>query len=83
MVKMKIVARLEWQERDERRAKAVMEALEPCNKKAPPGVMIHTFNLKRKVVTEIKMREGRLETLIATLDDLLACASVARKILET
>jgi hypothetical protein len=42
---------------------------------------IHTHAEGREVITEIEMR-GRLETLTATLDDLLACALVAQRTLK-
>jgi hypothetical protein len=78
---MRIQARVEWSERDEKTAKAMAEALEPCNKKAPRGVKIHTYAVGKKVVTEINLR-GKMETLTATLDDLLACASMSQKVLK-
>jgi hypothetical protein len=78
---MRIQVRVEWSERDEKTAKAMMEALEPCNKKAPQGVKIHTYTVGKKVVTEINLR-GKMETLTATLDDLLACASMSQKVLK-
>lgn len=78
---MGIRARIGWREEDERRAEAVASALEPCNKRAPKGMKIHTHAEGREVITEIEMR-GRLETLTATLDDLLACALVAQRTLK-
>jgi hypothetical protein len=78
---MRIQARVEWSERDEKTAKAMAEALEPCNKKAPRGVKIYTYAVGKKVVTEINLR-GKMETLTATLDDLLACASMSQKVLK-
>jgi len=42
---------------------------------------IHTYNVGRKVITEIEMR-GRPETLAATIDDLLACALVVQRVLK-
>jgi len=80
-VVVKIRARIGWWEEDERRAVAVASALEPCNREAPRGMKIHTYNVGRKVITEIEMR-GRPETLAATIDDLLACALVVQRVLK-
>ena len=78
---MKIRALVEWSERDRKTARAMMEALEPCNRRAPKEIKIRTYTIGKRVITEINMK-GRMETLIATLDDLLACASVSQKVLR-
>lgn len=52
-------------------AEAVARALSPDNLEG-----IRTVRRGKEVVTVVRM-EGRIETLLATLDDLLACAEVA------
>lgn len=54
------------------KAEAVARALLPDN----VGENIRTFRRGKRVITVIEM-EGRIETLLATLDDLLACTEVA------
>ena len=61
-----------------REAEAVASAVSPDNVKVPPGLSVKTTRRRNKVLTEIEC-ERRLPTLIATLDDLLACVSVAEK----
>lgn len=68
--------------RDVREAEAVSKALTPDNLKVPPGLFIETKRVKFRVHTLVRC-ETRLETFIATLDDLLSCASVAERILST
>jgi tRNA threonylcarbamoyladenosine modification (KEOPS) complex Pcc1 subunit len=63
-------------------AKAVTEAVSPDNFKVPPGLSIKTEREGNKVVTRIKCR-GRLQTFIATIDDLLFAISLAEKTLKT
>jgi hypothetical protein len=63
---------------DERKAKAVAKAVSPDNIKTPSGLFIHTEREGCKVLTYVKC-EMQLQTLIATLDDLLSCVSVAEK----
>jgi hypothetical protein len=61
-----------------REAEAVASAVSPDNVKVPPGLSVKTTRRRNKVLTEIEC-EIRLQTFIATLDDLLACVSVAEK----
>jgi len=64
--------------KDAREAEAVASAVSPDNIKAPPGLSVKTTRRKNKVFTRIKC-ETRLQTFIATIDDLLACVSIAEK----
>jgi len=68
--------RLSYQ--NEREAKAVANAVSPDNVEVPPGLHIETLRNGSDVLTKIEC-QTRLQTLIATIDDLLACVSVAEK----
>ena len=61
-------------------ARAVAAALRPNNLRAPKGIAISTKAKGERVVTKVEL-EGRIETLLATLDDLLACTSTAESVL--
>jgi tRNA threonylcarbamoyladenosine modification (KEOPS) complex Pcc1 subunit len=65
-----------------REAEAVASAVTPDNVKVPPGLLVKTTRQKNKVFTQIECKT-RLQTFIATIDDLLACVSVAEKALST
>jgi hypothetical protein len=64
--------------RNEREAEAVAKAVSPDNVEVPQGLSIETLRSGSNVFTRIEC-QTRLQTLIATLDDLLACVSVAEK----
>jgi len=64
--------------RNEREAEAVAKAVSPDNVEVPSGLYIETVSNGSDVLTKVKC-QTRLQTLIATLDDLLACVSVAEK----
>jgi len=68
--------RLSYQ--NEREAEAVAKAVSPDNVEVPPGLHIETLRSGSDVHTTIEC-QTRLQTLIATIDDLLACVSVAEK----
>jgi hypothetical protein len=67
--------------KDMKTAEAVAKAIYPDNFKTPKGLKVDTFTEDNKVITSIKF-EGRLATFIATIDDLLFCASTAEKTLD-
>ena len=73
---MEAEIRLSYQ--NEREAKAVANAVSPDNVEVPPGLHIETLRNGSDVLTKIEC-QTRLQTLIATIDDLLACVSVAEK----
>ena len=62
----------------EREAEAVAQAVSPDNVEVPEGLYVETVRSGSEVHTKIEC-QTRLETLIATIDDLLACVSVAEK----
>jgi hypothetical protein len=63
-------------------AKAVAKAVSPDNFKPLPSLSIETRSKENKVVTHIKCKR-KIETFIATIDDLLFCISTAEKTLRT
>ena len=64
--------------KNEREAEAVAKAVSPDNVLVPQGLFIETVHKGFEVITKVEC-QNRLQTLIATLDDLLACVSVAEK----
>lgn len=78
---MKLQARLEWSEENGRIARAVVDALEPCNRGAPEGVRVYSIRRGKRVRTEVSV-EGELKTLMATLEDLFSCAFMAERVLK-
>lgn len=61
-------------------SQAIAAALGPDNLQAPKSVKVNTVARGRQVVTTIGV-EGRIETLLATLEDLLSCTSTAESVL--
>ena len=59
-------------------AEAVEQAVSPDNVKVPLGLSIKTTKQGKKVLTQI-LCETKLETFIATIDDLLSAVSVAER----
>ncbi len=78
---MKMRARVSCLYKREITAKAIASSIEPDNRDSPKEVKIKTGKSGKKVETEIEM-DGRIETLIATLEDLLSCISTAEKMVE-
>jgi len=66
---------------DPQTAKAVAKAVSPDNAAAPQGLTVETWQSGECIVTDIRL-EGKLATLIATIDDLLESASAAEKALR-
>ena len=73
---MEAKIRLSYQ--NEREAEAVAKAVSPDNVEVPSGLYIETVRNGSDVLTKVEC-QTRLQTLIATVDDLLACVSVAEK----
>jgi len=74
-------AEVEIEFRDELEAKAIAEAVSPDNLEAPEGLKVETWFEGHKLYTVIECRRG-VESLVATLDDLLACVHSAEKAIE-
>ncbi|MEM3769781.1 MAG: KEOPS complex subunit Pcc1 [Candidatus Bathyarchaeia archaeon] len=67
---------------DMKSAEAVAKAVSPDNFKVPSGLYVKTAREDKNVVTCIKCRR-KLQTFIATIDDLLFAISLAEKTLKT
>jgi tRNA threonylcarbamoyladenosine modification (KEOPS) complex Pcc1 subunit len=63
-----------------REAEAVAKAVSPDNRKAPQGLRVETTRRENKVVNKIQC-ENKLQTFMATIDDLLSAVSVAERTL--
>lgn len=64
--------------KNDREAEAVAKAVSPDNVKVPAGLFVKTTRRGCKVFTTIEC-ETKLQTFIATIDDLLSCVSIAEK----
>jgi tRNA threonylcarbamoyladenosine modification (KEOPS) complex Pcc1 subunit len=62
-------------------AKAIANAVSPDNLKTPQGLSVETARRGNKVVNKIKC-ETKLQTFMATIDDLLSAVSVAERALS-
>ena len=71
-------AKIKLSYKNEREAEAVAKAVSPDNVEVPPGLFVKTVRRGPKVFTTIEC-QTKLQTLIATIDDLLSCVSVAEK----
>lgn len=67
---------IEYEEK--RIARAVAEAVSPDNFKTPVDLSVITTQKGKTVSTKISCN-GRLSTFVATVEDLLFCASIAEK----
>lgn len=63
-----------------REAEAVADAVSPDNVKVPEGLSVKTTRRGKKVFTNIEC-ESKLQTFVATIDDLLSAVSVAERAL--
>jgi hypothetical protein len=72
--------RLEYS--DEWTAEAIAKAISPDNFKVPNGLSVKTVREGKCVLTCV-MCKRKLASFIATIDDLLFCASTAEKALQT
>ncbi|MEM3422022.1 MAG: KEOPS complex subunit Pcc1 [Candidatus Hadarchaeum sp.] len=77
---MKMQAKVICEYEKDKMAKAVAKALAPDNLGLPKGMQVSTVSRGNKVVSLVKL-DGKLETLLATLDDLLACTLTAESML--
>ncbi len=66
---------------NKRVARAIARAVAPDNEGLPPGFRVSTEQRGSTVRTEIEF-DGRVETLLNTLDDLLACTQAAENVLK-
>ena len=61
-------------------SRSIASALQPDNLPTKKGVWIETHWRGKQVITKVDI-DGRIETLLATLDDLLSCTSAAESML--
>ena len=73
-------ATITLQYKNETEAEAVANAVLPDNSKLPRGLLVETRVEGSRVLTLIKCKT-ELETLMATIDDLFSCVSIAENIL--
>ena len=64
--------------KNEREAEAVAKAVSPDNVEVPLGLFVKTVRKGPQVFTTIEC-QTKLQTFIATIDDLLSCVSVSEK----
>ena len=75
---MRLEAKLSLIYETETEAEAVRNAVSPDNVKVPFGLDVSTVRDKCYLLTSVHCKKS-VETFIATLDDLLACISVAEQ----
>ncbi|UCH31777.1 MAG: hypothetical protein JSV05_09890 [Candidatus Bathyarchaeota archaeon] len=79
---MKLKAELSLAYKTEKEAEAVVKSVSPDNINVPLGLKVKTARKSCDLWTLV-LCEKSLETFIATLDDFLACVSIAEKAFET
>ena len=77
---MKAKARIEFEYKNEKTARLVSQLLEIDNKVAPRKLRIKTKNVGVKVITNIE--HDKLNTFLATIDDLLFCERLIENLIE-
>jgi hypothetical protein len=77
---MKMKAKIVCTYENESTSRAIAAALSPDNIQLPRDIRVVTLARGRRVISEVEM-EGRIETLLATLEDLLSCTSTAENVL--
>ena len=65
---------LRFNYQDEKKAEAVSKAIKPDNLKTPKFLKIDTYQRGCEVIIKI-INSRRIETLMATIDDLLLCVN--------
>lgn len=73
---MKMKAEISCSYEDESVSGAVASSIQPDNLDSPGGVEVETRKHGREVESRIEV-DGEIETLLATMEDLLSCTSVA------
>ena len=71
-------AKIKLSYRNERGAEAVAKAVSPDNVEVPLGLFVKTVRRGSKVFTTVEC-QTKLQTFIATIDDLLSCVSISEK----
>ncbi|MCW3981533.1 MAG: KEOPS complex subunit Pcc1 [Candidatus Bathyarchaeota archaeon] len=78
---MKLRAELSFVYSDAKEAEAVAEAVTPDNFKVPEGLDVSSVAKNNELLSAVHCDKS-LMTFLATLDDLLACISVAEKVVQ-
>lgn len=78
---MKMSVKIKIECEDEEMAEALAKAVSPDNLEAPAGMEIVSKSDEKMFITQVDFR-GRIQTLVATLDDLLSCLQAAEKTLK-
>jgi len=73
---MRAIIRIDAAGRKE--AMAMAKSLHPDDATCPPGLRVRTIPRGKRIVSTIDCR-GKLETFVATVDDLLSALQVAEK----
>ncbi len=79
---MRLEAELSFTYESEREAESVVKAVSPDNIKVPAGLNVKMVMSNCHPQVSVRC-EKSIETFLATLDDLLACISVAERTFET
>lgn len=77
---MRMLAKVTCVYGDDSSSRAVASALRPDNFQAPKSIKVQTMQKGKCVITNVEL-DGKIETLLATLDDLLSCTSTAESVL--
>lgn len=77
---MKMRAKIVCAYESDSTSRSIAAALHPDNLQVPEGVQVVTAARGKQVITKIEV-DGRIETLLATLEDLLSCTSTAESVL--
>ena len=80
-IKRASMAELIFNYNDEKEANTIAQAVSPDNIKVPSGLIIKTVKEECCVITRIFCIKG-VETLLATIEDLLSCTQVAEKVVK-
>jgi hypothetical protein len=78
---MKLRALLVCAYRDPKVSRAIAKALHPDNLNLSGGIRVKTWCEGGRVITEVEVNK-KIETFLATLDDLLACTQAAEGVIR-
>lgn len=81
LIRLRLKAKLSFPYETRREAQAVAEAVSPDNTETPIGLTVETVRDNCQLLAFVQCDKG-LGTFLATLDDLLACISIAEKAFE-
>jgi hypothetical protein len=79
LVKFKAEVTVEM--RSKKLSEAIAESLSPDNQNVPKGLKVKTSAQGKRVISTVACNK-KIETFLATLDDLLSCLQTAEKTLR-